>query len=69
MLKLKKKYVVNAQSKIVAVQIDLEAFQQVEKILEGFILIRLLHEAFAEKKFSLQEARVYYSRIKSANKR
>jgi hypothetical protein len=52
MLKLNKKYVVNAQSKIVAVQIDLEAFQQVEKI-----------------KFSLQEARVYYSRINSANKR
>ena len=44
MVEVKKKYVVDEQNRRVAVQIDIEAFQRIEEILENYALVQLMKE-------------------------
>lgn len=64
MLKLKKRYVVNGQNEPVAVQLDLEAFQKIERLLEDYALGQSIKAIEDEPSLGLKEARSRYARLK-----
>jgi hypothetical protein len=59
MLDIKKKYVTNENNEAVAVQLDLETFEKMERLLEDYALGKLIEEEDAPH-LSLEEAKAYY---------
>jgi len=41
---VKKRYIVDEQNRRIAVQIDIEAFEKIEEILENYALVELMKE-------------------------
>jgi hypothetical protein len=41
---VKKRYIVDEQNRRIAVQIDIEAFEKIEEILENYALVQLMKE-------------------------
>ncbi|OIR03377.1 hypothetical protein GALL_144480 [mine drainage metagenome] len=64
MLDLKEKYIVNKQQKQVAVQLDMKTFKRLEEVLEDYALAQYMIESENDEKLSLNEAQVYYKKLK-----
>jgi hypothetical protein len=64
MLDLKEKYIVNKQQKQVAVQLDIKTFKRLEEVLEDYALAQYMIESEKDEKLSLNEAQVYYKKLK-----
>jgi hypothetical protein len=67
MLEIKKRYVVDEQSRRVAVQIDLETFAKIEEVLEDFALARLITDAQEEPALGPEAAQGYYNSLDKAS--
>lgn len=59
MEELKKSYIVDEQSRRVAVQLDIETFNKIEEVLENFALARLMEENGDDDVLELNEALAY----------
>ena len=57
---IKKKYIVNNENKKVAVQIDIDTFEQIENILEDHGLFKLIQEDNEKEYLNLNEAKEFY---------
>lgn len=67
MPKIKKRYVVNEQNEPVAVQLDLEAFQKIERLLEDYALGQSIKAVEDEPSLNLKESRNRYARLKKSD--
>jgi len=65
-LKIKKRYVVNERNEPVAVQLDLETFQKIERLLEDYALGQSIKAVEGEPALDLRGARKRYARLKKA---
>ena len=66
MLDLNEKYIVNRQQKKVAVQLDIKTFKKIEEVLEDYGLGQYMDEAKNDEKFSLEEAKAHYGKLKKS---
>lgn len=66
MLPIKKRYIVDEKDRRVAVQLDIETFEKIERVLEDYALGELIKENKPEDKLSLQEAKEFYKNLKKA---
>ena len=64
MLKIKKKYLTDEKHRPVAVQIDIETFEQIEQLLEDYALGQFIEENDAKESLSLNDAKDYYQKLR-----
>ena len=64
---IKKKYIVDNENKKVAVQIDIDTFEQIENILEDHGLFKLIQEDNEREYLNLSEAKEFYKGLDKAN--
>ncbi len=64
MLDLNEKYIVNKQQQPIAVQLDIKTFKRLEDVLEDYALAQYMIEAKDDEKLSLNEAQIYYKKLK-----
>ena len=64
MLDIIKKYVVDENNNKLAVEIDIETFNQIEEILENYGLYRLMKESEDSEALTVSEAKEYYQGLK-----
>lgn len=67
MVEVKKKYIVDEQNRRIAVQIDIEAFEKIEEILENFALVQLMKENESDEPLQVGEAKAYYQTLEKAD--
>ena len=60
---IKKKYIVDNENKKVAVQIDIDTFEQIENILEDHGLFKLIQEDNEREYLNLTEAKEFSVRL------
>lgn len=63
---IRKRYVVDEENRRVAVQIDLETFEEIEGLLENHALFELMAENKEEDILDLEAARKYYAGLDKA---
>lgn len=63
MTELHKKYVLDENNKPIAVQLPVEEFDKLEKILEDYGLNKLIEETENEESLSVSEAKKYYDTL------
>ncbi len=66
MLNIPKKYIVDEKNRKVAVQIDIDVYEKIEKILEDHALGKFIEETEVEEILTLSEAKEYYTREESS---
>jgi len=64
---VKKTYIVDEQNRRIAVQIDIEAFEKIEEILENYALVQLMKENEEGDTLDLKQARAYYKTLEKAD--
>lgn len=64
MLDIKKRYVTDSKKRPVAVQVDIETFEKIERVLEDFALGKLIEENDEEENLSVAEASEFYSKLR-----
>ena len=64
---IKKKYIVDNENKKVAVQIDIDTFEQIETILEDHGLFKLIQEDNEKEYLNLNEAKEFYKGLDKSN--
>ena len=57
-------YIVDNQNHKVAVQLDIDTYNQITKTLENFALYKLMEENNNNETLSLEDAREYYKSLK-----
>ena len=67
MEEIKKKYIVDNENKIIAVQIDFNLFKKIENVLENFGLMKHIQENDPNDIIELDEAREFYKGLNQAN--
>ncbi len=67
MEEIEKKYIVDNENKKVAVQIDIDTFEQIENILEDHGLFKLIQEDNKKEYLNLNEAKEFYKGLDKAN--
>jgi hypothetical protein len=65
MLRINKEYVITGDSKRKAVLIDIETFEKIEEILEGYGLGKYMEEV-EEEALSISEAKAYYATLEKS---
>jgi len=66
MLRINKEYVITGDNKRKAVLIDIETFEKIEEILEGYGLGKYMEEVEEEETLSISEAKAYYETLKES---
>jgi hypothetical protein len=64
-MELKLRYVTDEQNQRVAVQLDIETFEKLERILEDYGLVKLMEENDDEV-LDVEAARAYYDALEKA---
>jgi hypothetical protein len=64
---IKRKYIIDENNQKVAVQLDLNTFNQIEEILENYALIQLINENDSDEILDLKSAKEYYSTLDKSN--
>ena len=57
-------YIVDNKNHRIAVQLDIETYEQITETLENFALYRLMKEDKDNETLSLKDARAYYKSLK-----
>ncbi len=65
MLDIQKQYVMDENQQLLAVQIPVAVFEQIEEILENFGLVKLMAEVEDDEVLTGEEALTYYQSVKS----
>lgn len=60
---IKKQYVTDENNNVVAVQMDIETFKKIERVLEDYALGKLIEENDEKDNLNLNEARHYYNKL------
>lgn len=60
MLKIKKKYVVDEKKRPFAVQVDIETFEKMERLIEDYAMGQLIYENNSKDDMTLEESLAYY---------
>lgn len=60
---IKKQYVTDENNNVVAVQMDIETFEKIERVLEDYALGKLIEENDEKDNLDLNEARQYYNKL------
>jgi predicted esterase YcpF (UPF0227 family) len=63
---VKKRYIVDEQNRRIAVQIDIEAFEKIEEILENYALVQLMKEN-EDETLDTKQAKAYYKTLEKAD--
>lgn len=63
-MKLDRRYIVDENNHKVAVQIDIEVFEQIENILEDYALYQFMQSAHDNEELSLEDAVGHYERLR-----
>jgi len=63
MLKIKKKYVVDEKKRPFAVQVDIETFEKMERLIEDYALGQLINENDPGDGLTLEESKEYYHKL------
>lgn len=61
-----KQYIINEKNKKIAVQLSVKTFEQIEEILENYALYKLMNEDDNEETLNINEAKVYYKKLKKS---
>ena len=61
---INKQYIVDEKNRKIAVQIPIEAFEEIEEILENYALVQLMKENEGDETLSINEAKAYYNQLK-----
>jgi hypothetical protein len=64
MKNITKKYIVDENQKTIAVQIDINDFEKIERAFEDYGLGQLMDENAADEPLSLEDAKAYYAKLK-----
>jgi len=64
---LRKKYIVDEQDRKIAVQIDIEAFEKIEEILENYALVQLMKENEQDDTLDAEQAKAYYEALEKVD--
>ena len=67
MLQINKNYVLDQNQKLIAVQIPISEFEQIEEILENYGLAKLMEEVETDEILSKNEALKYLELLKNNN--
>ena len=62
-MEIKRQYIIDERNRKVAVQLDIETFERIEKALENYGLIELMQEESADELLELESAREYYRKL------
>ncbi len=62
-----KKYSVNELNQKVAVQLDVNTFEKIERLLEDYVIGKKLKENDSSERLIVSEAKSYYKRLKKSN--
>lgn len=60
MLHIEKRYIVDEQNRRIAVQLDIDTFEQMLALLEDYGLVKAMEENDATEALTLEEARAFY---------
>jgi len=60
MLKIKKKYVIDEKKRPFAVQVDIETFERIERLIEDYALGQFINENNSSDDMTLEEGKAYY---------
>ena len=60
---IEKQYIVDENNRKIAVQISIDDYEKMEKLLEDYALFSLMEEDRNEDLLDLKEARSYYERL------
>ena len=63
MLTIKKQYVVDEKKRPFAVQIDIETFEKMERLIEDYALGQFINENNPNDDMTLEEGKVYYRNL------
>lgn len=63
---INKQYIVDEQNKKIAVQIPIETFKKIEKVLENYALAQLMKKNESEEVLGMNDARAYYNQLEKA---
>jgi len=63
MLEIKKTYVTDSKKRPVAVQVDIQTFEKIEKLLADYALGQLINENDPEDLLSVAESKTYYDSL------
>lgn len=64
-MKLERRYIVDENNHKVAVQIDIEVFEQIENILENHALYQFMQASDGDEEFDLKNAMAHYEVLKA----
>lgn len=64
---IKKRYIVDEENRRVAVQLDLDTYERLEKLLEDHALAQLMAEGDNGEPLDLEDARSYYDQLPKAD--
>ncbi len=67
MKEIEKKYILDEQNRKVAVQIDIDTFEQIENILEDHGLFKLIQADDKKEYLNLSEAKEFYKGLDKEN--
>jgi len=62
MLKIKKKYVIDEKKRPFAVQVDIETFERIERLIEDYALGQFINENNSSDDMTLEEGKAYYQK-------
>jgi len=62
-MEIKRQYIIDERNRKVAVQLDIETFERIEKALENYGLIQLMQEESDDELLELESAREYYRKL------
>lgn len=62
-----KKYIGDDQNRKIVVQIDINAFEKIEELLENYALVQLMKENEGEETLDLYQAKEYYKKLTKSN--
>jgi len=63
MLEIRKQFVINEKNQKVAVQIDFDTFEEIEYLLENYVLAQKMKEVMEDESLDIQAAKEYYKQL------
>lgn len=64
---IKRQYIVDEQNHKVAVQLDIKTFEQIEELLENYVLVNLMEDSKDNETLNLEDAKSFYAELKKAD--
>ena len=68
MEEIKRTYIIDEENRKLAVQLDIDTFNQIEELLENYALVQLMEEETADDEaLELSDAKAYYQGLEKAD--